>query len=190
MQIVSNYKEFEKPKSGLYRAVLADIIDLGPVKKVFKGKEKVVPMLRIVWVLNAKDSEGNYFRVMKEYTASLSDKANLFGAVREITLQVPTIPFETETLIGRNSELVISLDKATTGKNAGKFFANVKAILAPQDNATLKATDVFMVPADFVRRKDKQPAGTSAPLPAAQQAAQAAAPAAATQEAAEEDIPF
>lgn len=189
MLISSSYKEFEKPKSGLYRAVLADIIDLGPVKKVFKGTEKVVPMLRIVWILNSKDTEGNYFRVMKEYTASLSDKANLFGAIREITLSVPTIPFEMETLIGRNSELVVSLDKATTGKNVGKFFANVKAILAPQDNATLKATDVFMVPADFVRRKDKQPAGTAQPAaqPPAQQAAQAAAPA---QQVADEDIPF
>lgn len=189
MLISSSYKEFEKPKSGLYRAVLADIIDLGPVKKVFKGTEKVVPMLRVVWILNSKDTEGNYFRVMKEYTASLSDKANLFGAIREITLSTPTIPFEMETLIGRNSELVVSLDKATTGKNAGKFFANVKAILAPQDNATLKATDVFKVPAEFIRRKDKQPAGAATPA-AALPPAQQAAPAPTQEQVDEESIPF
>src|SRR5258708_859515 len=128
MLVNSNTKEFEKPKSGLYRGALADVVDLGPVSKTFKGKVKVVPMVRLVWLLNAKDSEGNYFRVMRELTASMSDKANLYGVVRDITGATPVVPFELETLIGRNNELVISLDNAQNGKQ----YANVKAILAPQ----------------------------------------------------------
>lgn len=184
MLVNSTSKVFEKPKSGLYRGVLADVVDIGPVTRTYQGKTRVAPEVRLVWVLNAKDSEGNNFRVMRQVTASMSEKANLFGIVKEILLSVPTeLPFELESLIGRNSELVVQLEEST--KKRGTFNANVKAILAPL------TADVFAVPADFVRskdRKDKQAASPATPV------GSAAAPVATTQAPApqieDEDIPF
>src|SRR6266403_4630335 len=102
MLVNSTSKVFEKPKSGLYRGVLADVVDLGPITRVYKGKTRVAPEVRLVWVLNSKDSEGNNFRVMRQVTASMSEKANLFGIVRDVLLTTPSIPFELETLIGKN----------------------------------------------------------------------------------------
>lgn len=181
MLVSSNQKEFEKPKSGLYRGVLADIVDLGPVAKVFKGVQKVVPMVRLVWLLNSKDKEGNFFRVMREVTATMSEKSNLFGLVREITGAVPKVPYELENIIGRNNELVISLDTAANGKQ----YANVKAILAPQ------TTEVFTIPANFTRSKDRKNQQATQQGTTVQQAQQAApAVAAPAIEVGEEDIPF
>lgn len=179
MLVESNMKVFEKPKSGLYRGVLADVVNLGPVTQTYQGKTKVSPMVRLVWILNAKDSEGNNFRVMRQVTASMAEKANLYGIVRDITLGTPEVPFELESLIGRNSELVVALEKSKKGKE----YANVKAIMAPL------STEVFKVPTDFVRskdRKDKQAAqGSTAPAAGMAQAPQASAP-----EPEDEDIPF
>jgi hypothetical protein len=177
MLVESSMKVFEKPKSGLYRGVLADVVNLGPVTQTYQGKTKVSPMVRLVWILNAKDSEGNYFRVMRQVTASMAEKANLYGIVRDIILGTPEVPFELETIIGRNSELVVALEKSKKGKD----YANVKAIMAPL------STEVFRVPADFVRSKDrKNTQTTSAQTAAPASTATAAAPV----QADEEDIPF
>lgn len=180
MLVNSTSKVFEKPKSGLYRGVLADVVDLGPITRVYKGKTRVAPEVRLVWVLNAKDTEGNNFRVMRQVTASMSEKANLFGIVRDILLTTPAIPFELETLIGKNSELVIALEESK--KNPGTFNGNVKAIMAPL------TTLIFAVPADFVRNKDKKDKEATSTQSAAP--AQAATAAAAPQPIEDEDIPF
>lgn len=174
MQIAAG-KVFEKAPSNMYQAVLADIVDLGLVKSTYKGKEKIQPKVRLVWILNAKDKEGNNFRVMKRLTALLADKATLFSTIKDIIGSVPVAPFETETLIGKNSRLVVSLETGTDGKQ----YSNVKAILSPDP-----ATPYFAVPADFVRAKDKKK-DEDAP---AQAGNQQAAPA--QQEVADEEIPF
>ena len=189
MLVESNMKVFEKPKSGLYRGVLADVVNLGPVTQTYQGKTKVSPMVRLVWILNAKDSEGNHFRVMRQVTASMAEKANLYGIVRDITLATPEVPFELETLIGRNSELVVALE---TSKK-GKAYANVKAIMVPL------SPEVFKVPADFVRNKDRKDAQAgaaalvaAAPLvgQVASGLAQSASAAANAPQPEDEDIPF
>lgn len=182
MLVNSTSKVFEKPKSGLYRGVLADVVDIGPVTRTYQGKTRVAPEVRLVWVLNAKDTEGNNFRVMRQVTASMSEKANLFGIVKDILLSSPEVPFELESLIGRNNELVVQLEEST--KKRGTFNANVKAILAPL------TAEVFVVPADFVRNKDRKDKQAAAPATQAATAPAATAPAAPVVAVDEEDIPF
>jgi hypothetical protein len=175
MLVNSNTKVFEKPTSGLFLGVLADIVDLGLVRNKKFGN--VQPMVRLVWILNSKDKEGNYFRVMRQVTASLSEKANLFGIVRDITGKKPEVPFELETLIGTNSQLVISTETTADGK----VYANIKAILLPQPG-----TQHFAVPSGFVRNKDSKTntaQGQTQPAPANSVAAPSVV-------VTEEDIPF
>ena len=45
-------KQFEKPETGMYHGLLADVIDLGNVTTSYKGEVKVQHMIRIIWVLN------------------------------------------------------------------------------------------------------------------------------------------
>jgi hypothetical protein len=183
MLVNSNTKVFEKPTSGMFLGVLADIVDLGLVRNKKYGNTQ--PMVRLVWVLNSKDSEGNNFRVMKQVTASMSEKANLFGVVRDIIGKKPEVPFELENLINTNSQLVISSEEAPDGK----VYANIKAILLPQPG-----TPHFAVPAGFVRNKDKknQPATSAQPTFAttAVTAVTSTAPAAGGVQVEDEDIPF
>lgn len=193
MLVNSNAKVFEKPSSNLYTAVLADIVDLGPVYN--KKYDKTNPMVRLVWILNAKDKEGNFFRVMRQVTASMGEKAHLFGIVKDITGSTPALPYEIENLLGKNSRLVVSLETAPNGNK----YANVKAIMSVEPGA-----EYFPVPKDFVRSKDRQTqqaaqaaaATSQAPAPATQQAQPNQAAAVHTPappppaQADEEDIPF
>jgi hypothetical protein len=180
MQVGAGTKEFEKPKSGLYTGVLADIVDLGLVQ----GKYGSKPKIRLVWLLNAKDSEGNYFRVMQQVTPVMSEKATLRGIVRDILGEYPPIPYELENLIGKNARLVISTEEAADKKT----YANIKAIIQLEPG-----TPAFAIPQGFVRAQDKPKNGYQ-PQAQAQQSAPAspapvaAAPAPATKQ--NDAIPF
>lgn len=172
MLINSTTKEYEKPTDGLYDAVLADIVDLGLVQTQYGSKPKV----RIVWLLSALDSEKNNFRVMQQVTASMDERSRLFATVKDIIGKEPTVPFETEDLIGHNNQLLIQ--QATVN---GKTFANVKAILQAKPGVKIA------VPSGFVRDKDKKNQNQQSQ---GQAQSQRTAVAAAPVEVADEDIPF
>jgi len=184
MLVSGSNKVYEQPKGGLYEGVLADVIDLGMVQ----GMYGIKPRTRLIWILNATDSEGNFFRVQKSYNAVLHEKSNLYADVRDMLGAAPSIPYELDLLIGKNFQLVI----VPATKKDGTPCVNVKAILAP------KSGQNFQIPADFVRNKDRQnqpPQQNSvAPRPAttapAKSAAPAQAPAAPPVETADEDLPF
>lgn len=186
MQVSGSNKVYEQPKATggvIYRAVLADVIDLGLVE----GMYGIKPRVRFIWILDAKDSEGNYFRVQKSYNAVLHEKSNLYADVRDMLGAAPSIPYELDNLLGRNNNLLLTDAK----KKDGTPCVNVKAILAAP------AGSDFKVPADFVRNKDRaktQQSNTQAARPAntapAQPAAPVQAPAAPPVEVADEDIPF
>ncbi len=159
-------KPFEKPDSGMFNGVIADVVDLGIVQTKFGPK----PKIRIVWVLGKNDSEGRPFRVIRQVTATMNERGQLFDIVKNVFGTAPPAPFESETLIGRANSLIII--KETQGD---KTFVNVKGVLALQGTAPT-------IPADFVRAKDKknQPGQTQANSAATQAAA----------EVEDEDIPF
>jgi hypothetical protein len=168
--IVSNgSKPFEKPDSGVFNGTLADVVDLGVVPTKFGAKAKV----RLVWVLDKNDSEGRPFRVIRQVTASLNEKAQLFDVVKSILGTAPPVPYDIEALIGKSNQLVII--KEAVGD---KVFVNVKGILPlPVGLAAPK------IPADFVRAKDKK----NQPVTQAASANSTIAP---TVEVEDDDIPF
>ena len=204
--------DFEIPEEGQYLAVVADVVDLGPVATNFGVKERV----QITWLLDAFDSEGNQFRIAEFFNKSLHEKASLRKRIKSITGVDPTGTFDMETMLGTNSLIVIEHNEGDK-----RTYANVVAVLKAPKGRRLE------VPADFERRIDKDGAGsTEKPVntaasakanqkksraaqdaqPAAQQAAQqpvqqaratqAARPSAAVTNAApaqpiaDEDIPF
>ena len=204
--------DFEIPEEGQYLAVVADVVDLGPVATNFGVKERV----QITWLLDAFDSEGNQFRIAEFFNKSLHEKASLRKRIKSITGVDPTGTFDMETMLGTNSLIVIEHNEGDK-----RTYANVVAVLKAPKGRRLD------VPADFERRIDKdgvgsteKPVNTAASAkanqkksraaqdaqPAAQQAAQqpvqqaratqAARPSAAVTNAApaqpiaDEDIPF
>lgn len=135
-------KEFEHPEDGQYLGVIADVIDLGEVETGFGVK----PRVRIVYLLDQNDSEGNPFRVVATYTASLHEKANLRKALKSILGADVSGQFDLEELLGINNQLVV-----TTTEKDDKTYTNIVAILkAP------KGTPRLAIPDDFIRHQDKQ----------------------------------
>lgn len=176
MIIENNAKPFEKPDSGLFLGVLADIVYIKDKPTNFGPKNKS----RLIWILDAKDKDGNYYRVMTEATSSLNEKARLYSLVKDIRNGVPApVPFELDELIGSVNQLVISREKSPDGT---KEYANVKAIIPK------KADQNFAIPAGFKRSKDIVKTGAAVGTVASQTAS--AAPATAASVDTSDDIPF
>jgi hypothetical protein len=161
--VADTKKVYEKPDSGTFMGVIADVVDLGPVGTKFGVKNKV----RIVWVLGkqdgsgyANDSEGNPFRVMSSVNATMNEKSDLFKLVRDILGAAPPVPYDVEQLLGKANLLFIIKEEDTNKK--GVFYANVKGILPVPPN-----TPVLGIPATFVRSKDKKDNRTTPVTPAA-----------------------
>ena len=149
--VTDNKKQYEKPESGAYNAVLVDTADLGVVATKFGNKNKV----RFIWVLGkldgsgyAVDTEGNPFRVMSEMNATTNEKSDLFKTIQGILgVAPPAGAYDVEQLIGRNNQLFIVREKSKDGQ---KEYANVKGILPyPPTLAPLP------IPQGFVRHKDR-----------------------------------
>ena len=126
MIITQSSKDFENPETGRFNGTIVDVIDLGPKTNRF-GESKV--RLRIIWVLDKNDSEGNPFRVMRELNATVADKpkkSNLYEIAEAVMGVPPAVGFDTEVLIGRSNELTIVRE---TQAATGKVYANIKVIL-------------------------------------------------------------
>src|SRR6266576_542536 len=185
-------KEYPLPAEVMNLIVLADVEDLGVQQNEYYGARKEV---RLTWVLNQKDPEGNYFVIGRNYTSSLNEKSNLYADVKDMIGKVPPEEMDIEGLIGTVNQGVIKHSPGKKGtKNEGKTFANIKAFLAPRPGET------FAVPKDFVRGKDggkfgkllrtrdNQPQHQSRTTPPVQKASTATQ--APVQQVADEDIPF
>lgn len=147
MLIDNNSKNFENPSTGTFLGTIIDVVDLGKIQTQWGEKVKI----RIVWVLDKNDSEGNPFRVMRQVSASMNEKAALYELVKGVLGTAPPVPFDDQTLLGRSNQLVIVKE---SDAKTGREFANVKVILPlPQGVVPPQA------PAGFVRSKDRQPKG-------------------------------
>lgn len=181
MLVNAGGRQFEKAPTGTYSAVFADYVDLGDVKVVFKGKEKIQKKVRLVWILDAKDKNGEYYQVIQQVSQSMfhkgTQKARLYDIVQSVLLGKDPMgngakAFEMEELIGRNNEIFIQQEESN-----GTIYANIKAIMPPKAK--------FAVPASFVRAKDRD---TSSTQNVGNSTQASAAPVAS--EVADEDIPF
>jgi hypothetical protein len=145
MIIEKNSGVFENPKSGAYIGTVIDVAELLNVPGRFGPKNKV----RIIWVLDAKDSQGKPYRVMEQLNASINEKARLYEVAKGVLGVPPSAKsFDTESLMGRSNQLFIVVERGEDGRD----YAHVKGIL-PLPAGTAVPT----APADFVRAKDKKP---------------------------------
>ena len=178
MMVTNTAKVFEKPESGIFHGILADIVELKDVKTVYKGVEKVQDCVRFIWILDKNGKDGKPLSVAQRYTKVLHENSNLYKAVKQIKDTAPPIPYDIELLLGTIKKLVIIRDT----KEGGKDYANINGYLPPDKGVQVA------VPADFVRSKDRPKQGTAtatAPAQPAQTKAPASEP-----EVADEDIPF
>ena len=163
-------KIFEKPDAGLFDGVLGDIIYLEDQPSAFGPKNLAI----FVWVLSAKDKEGNQFRVSERFNRSLDERSRLYARVRDIRGGTPPpVPFELETLLGSQNQILVTRANGVD-KKTGKpeVYANVAGVLPAKPGVAVT------LPQGFVRRKDK-PAKGAQPAQAAASAPAQAAPAAA-----------
>ena len=161
MLITDSGKTFTNPPAGQYIGVVADVVDLGLVKTSYGEKAQV----RIVWLLFGatptgqlvpyNDAEGRQFRVFRQASQSMNPKAKLYETVRDIQNgELPSVPFESETLLGKSNLLYVLLEKAQNGKE----YANIKVILPLPATITPPA-----IPVTFVRHKDRDKVRQQAP---------------------------
>jgi hypothetical protein len=159
---------FEKPNTGMYHGILADIVDLGEVATVYNGQTKIQPMTRFVWVLNQAGKDGKPLMVTARFNNNLHEKSNLYKTVKQILNAAPPLELNPESLIGSVRKLFIQ--RETTGEGAQqKDFANILGI-SPADPGV-----AVTLPADFVRDKNK-PVAEQAKFKKKQQPTQQAQP--------------
>jgi hypothetical protein len=138
-------KEFPIASEGLVLIVLADVEDIGMVMTEKFGPK---PQVRLTWVVDEKDPEGNYFVIRRAFTNSLHENSLLYPVVKDMLGKVPPTPYDLELLIGRVNYGVLKQTVSTKGASVGKTFTNIVSFLAAKPGQT------FAVPADFVRGKD------------------------------------
>ena len=156
MLVTDNSKKYPVPDSGEFLGTIVDVVDLGIVHSPKWGDKAKI---RIVWVLDRKDADGNPFRVQRTVNATVSSgppkPSDLYNIVKDVTGQAPAVPFETEVLIGRSNKLFIIKE--------GEY-ANIKGIL-PVPAGVVPPP----IPAGFVRAKDKNQQAVQAQPAAVQQ---------------------
>ena len=138
-------KTYEKPESGLFHGVLADIIDLGQVTTSYQGQTKTVPMVRFVWILNVFGKDGKPLSVTQRFNVSnLHEKSNVYKTLKQILNAPPPPNFDIENLINQTRKILINREHSADGT---KDFANVMGIL-PADPGV-----AVLIPSDFIRAK-------------------------------------
>jgi hypothetical protein len=145
MSYVIPKKEYEKAESGMYNAVLADVVDLGMITTTFQGQAKTYPAVRLIWILNVLGKNGKPLEwYSPKYNASLHEKATLYKVLKQIIGTAPAANLDIETLIGQTRKLVINRERSADGT---KDYANLMGILPPEPGVNIP------IPQDFVRVK-------------------------------------
>lgn len=132
---------------GLHQGVCVDVHDQGMQQTPWGDKHKVL----VIWQLEGVDEDtGKRYQVRKNYTLSLSEKANLRRDLecwrgRKFTKD-ELQGFDVEKLLGANCQLQVVHNLT----DDGKVYANVQAIVP--FNAKLGPK---LVAQDYVRMKDR-----------------------------------
>lgn len=123
-------RSFELCPEGWCEAILADVLDLGEVHSQYGTKLGI----RFIWFTNLIDSTGKPFRLLQQFNVSSHPKSNLMRAVEEILGHPPTLPLDTEQLIGSRAKVrVRHITTATTFKR----YANIVAIAPSETNSAV-----------------------------------------------------
>lgn len=140
-------KKYEKPDSGIYHAVLADIVDLGIVTTTFKNETHTNPMVRFVWLLDVNDSTGKPLQATERFNVSnYHERSNIYKRMKQILNAPPDVNQDIDSVLGVTRRLVIQRDTSADGT---KDFSNVTGILPAESGK------VVPIPTGFVRDRDK-----------------------------------
>ena len=147
---VGEGRDFAPAPEGLHQAICVDVVDIGILKVVWAGKTKEQHKVRLVWQIDEPMADGRPFLVMKRYTLSLHEKANLRKELeswrgRRFTDE-ELQGFDLEKLIGANAQLNV---QHTTKED--KTYANVVSIV-PLGKGMVK-----IAAKDYIRMKDRKP---------------------------------
>lgn len=139
-------KVFELPSKGVKLGILADVI----YKKDQMTSYGVKDIAQFIWLLDAKDSDGKNFRVMRQVNQSMADNSTMYATIQEIRGgEAPPVPFDPDTLIGTVSLLGITRTSGVDKKTKKpREYANVNSVNPVEDGVTMA------LPASFVRDKD------------------------------------
>lgn len=142
-------KQYQPPDEGSHLGVLADIENLA---------EKVTPwgkqdQLRYRWFVQQVGKDGKPLSVIATYNNSLNENSNLVQVITDLTGTAPDDGFDTDTLIGINSRIVIKHHKTL----AGNTFPKIVAYLPPA-----KGDPVLRIPAWYRRGTDGNPTPAAA----------------------------
>jgi hypothetical protein len=163
--------DFEPCPEGDFQAVVCDVVDLGWIEKVFEGKSQgMKPMIQIVYQVVGTDEndqpvvrdDGKPFLVFgrrlvlstHERSGFYKELCGILGkSVVDAALETGTL--DTEELIGRNVNIVVTHSKSQDGT---KTYANIETMKPwnPKYGAPLP-------PRDYVRRSDRDDWAEKAP---------------------------
>jgi hypothetical protein len=128
--------------------------DLGPRQTQFGLKEKI----RLVWVIEERDSTGRYKLVMETFTKSLHEKSGLYAALKGYGFIKPdTTRIDLEGLVGRQARFTVEHNKATNGK----VYANVASRLKADKGQNVEIPSDYKPPKVKVEEAKAATAGTS-----------------------------
>jgi len=175
-----NRKEFTPAPEGLHLAVCCDVVDLGMKDMTFGGETTKKHRVRVCWQIDDKMPSGEPFIVVKEYTASLHEKANLrkdLEAWRGKRFTEPELDgFDLEKLIGVPCQLLVVHNPKKDGHGV---WANIGSIMCAPRGTTMAVSE------NYVRAKDRAVLNSASP-----QSEEPDYAAEEHHEIADEDIPF
>lgn len=157
MPIIAKASEsnFSPAPEGLHQAVCVDVVDLGMVDSAQWGPKHKVQLRWQLGDIDPKSQEPGSrglrrFMVTKNYTLSLSEKANLRHDLESWRGKKFTSEqlqgFDIEVLVGINCQLQVIHNV----KSEGKVYANVQAIVP------LGKGMPPLAPENYVRAKDRE----------------------------------
>lgn len=125
-------REFERPETGLCRAVCSHIYDLGvQPSQMYEPSHKVAVIFELSQLMSKGECAGKPFMLSKIYTASVHKKANLRRDLDSWRGKAMTDEeakgFDMEKLVGANCQL--NLVEETKD---GKTRVNISSILPPE----------------------------------------------------------
>lgn len=138
---------------GQFRAVLADVIDLGWKDQTFEGKSTgMFPFIKFVWLVDELNEDGKPFMV-RDRDLKLSDhaKSNLYKRMAawlgaKATEKMFDDGDDIDTLIGRNAFISVVHNEGTNGGT----FANISTIMPLP-----RGMEPMPVPPDYERMCDR-----------------------------------
>ena len=148
-------RDFIPAPEGLWPAVCIDVVDIGMKETPWGQSHKV----EVRWVISeTMVNTGKPFMLVKRYTLSLHEKANLRRELETWRGKKFTDDelegFDLEKLLGINCQLQIIHNQ----KGDGEVYANVQAIVP-----AARGMNKLMIPSDYVRAVSRNKQSSTQP---------------------------